>query len=344
MSSETISVSASYWRREQLVVEMPSGTLMADHPVSLGGEGRGPSAGELVLLALCSGAVLSVGAEAQRRHLDVASAMSRATFQSVRERIDGPMATVSCMAHLQHRLELAFAGDYQDARALTDAAADNPVARAMGRGIPLDEYVELERTDGPRSVNEFRNETMWADEQVWTANALGEKVVAAPEGRWRVGASLLDANAALLHHDHQLYAAGFSTAQRKVGPSPNELLAASLAACTVFYIAHNARFRSIPVERIRATAIATVDDTGAIASMVKTAYVTGNLTDDEMASIEFMANNCYVGVTMKRSVDVGFEVELVSPSASPSAPMAEAACDDGSCCIPDFRVSTSLPD
>jgi uncharacterized OsmC-like protein len=341
MSANPITASASYLHREHVLVEMPNGTLIADHPVFLGGDGRGPSAGELVLMALSAGSVLAVSEEAQRRGVSV-GAVARATFQTVRERIDGPMATLACMASLRHRLELTFSGAYEDTRALTDAAAANPVARAMARGIPLDERVEFIRTTNERVVGDFLNETMHEQESAWSDQPLGRPSISPPEDRWRVGASLLERDAALLLHASQTYVAGLSTEHRRVGPSPNELLVASLACCTVFYIAHNTRFRSIPVDKISAAATAQVDESGAIASMVKTASVTGNLTDQEMAEIEFMANNCYVGVTMKRGVEVGFEVDVQSnpaPAARvPGAAFDGSICDDGACCIPDLSA------
>jgi uncharacterized OsmC-like protein len=302
----------------------------------------------LVLLALTSSAVLAATDTARWRTGAPPSVVSRATFTTARQRIDGPMATIAQMAELRHRLELGLGGDFGGAQALIDAAGNCPVARALQRAISVRERVDFVTTDGPRVLDEFINETMLAAETEFAAAApLGERVVSAPEGRWRVSAERLGDDAVLLQHGAQTYVGAAPGSSRAVGPSPNELLAASLAACTVYYIAHNARFASIPVRSIDATVSAVLDDSDAVISLDNVATVSGNLTNEEMDSIRFIAGHCYVGMTMKDGVHVSSEVELTSDTPGSAAPegfareAVDAACDDGSCCIPDFAQPQS---
>jgi uncharacterized OsmC-like protein len=352
-----LRVVARYVRREQLLIEMPAGTIVGDHPVRLGGDGTGPSAGELVLLALSASAVLSA-AEAMAGSGNSCGVsgdlVSRATFRSERERIEGPMVTMSYMSTLRHRLEIGAPGspDTDDVNGRDDAplfapmaaARRCPVARSMQRGIRLAESVEFVQTDRSRTVNEFLNETIQADEAGWLDVPVGRHAISPAEAGWRVSVSYLEPGVALLHHPHQTLLTGRSAAGQIHAPAPNDLLAAALAACTVYYIAHNARFRGIPAEAISTEVVAQVDDTGAIASIEKVARVTGNLTAAERADIEFIAGHCYVGETMKRGTEVAFETEIVTGTLARdrAADVSEAECDDGACCVPDLAAAASV--
>jgi uncharacterized OsmC-like protein len=330
------TASATYLWRERLLVELPHGTLVADHPERMGGDGRGPSAGELVLMAFTASAALAAGAAADGL-APGARITSRASFQTVRERIEGPLATLAHMAILQHRLEVAADADWAASQAIVAAGNENPIGRSLAAGFTLDERLEFERDDGPREDAEFVNRSMQEDERSWSGSPLGERQVAEPEPRWRVSATYVGAGVALVRHDHQSFVVVREAGGPVSGPTPHELLAASLSACTVFYVAHNTAFRSIPVRAIRAAATPTLGPDDVVTSMTKAAVVAGNLTDQEQRDIEFIAAHCYVGVTMQRGVEIRHSVEVTgAPGSSAAGTATVPACDDGACCIPDL--------
>ena len=83
----------------------------------------------------------------------------------------------------------------------------------------------------------------------------------------------------------------------------------------------------------------------------RVATVTGPVSDEEAAKIEYFANHCYIGETMRRGPrltrdlvvtqrDEGHEVlsaiaELYTEPTS--FPGAGIGCDDGSCCVPQLQ-------
>jgi uncharacterized OsmC-like protein len=349
MVSTELTITVTHLRREQMLIELPHGTMVGDHPTWLGGEGRGPSAGELIMFAFTSATVLAASEASARLGLAVSPIVSRATFQTVREPVWGKaLETIARMASLPHRLELGYDGDYMKIQEVVAAALDSPVARALRHGIALNERVVLNRTGGPRRLNDHVNQGEY-DKASNADLKEGDEVVSPPEGRWRVSATAIGTDSALIQHDHQRYVAGRPGGPVGSGPTPNELLVASLAACTTFFLIHHGRFREIPIESIVVTAIAQVDDAGVITSIDKTTTVSGAISDDEIAEVEFITNNCWAGVTMRHGVEPRPEVAIVTPSAgsvaavslTPSVSGADADCEDGSCCVPDYATPAS---
>ena len=107
-----------------------------------------------------------------------------------------------------------------------------------------------------------------------------------------------------------------------LGPSPGELLLGSLAACTAVYIGRNARRKKIPVEsivvRVRfETAHEHIDgplhSLSFLSRIIKHVEVTGDLTDEQEEMVRFFSNNCAIGETLRRGVDL--EETLVVRSA-----------------------------
>jgi uncharacterized OsmC-like protein len=153
----------------------------------------------------------------------------------------------------------------------------------------------------------------------------------------------------MIKHEHQPYIA--SSGGAGMGISPQELLIASLAACTVYFVVHNTGFDEIPFDDVVVDAVATIDPDGMILEIDRVATVTGPVSDEEAAKIEYFANHCYIGETMRRGPrltrdlvvaqrDEGHEVlsaiaELYTGPTS--VPGEGIGCDDGSCCVPQLQ-------
>lgn len=343
-----LEVSARYLGREQVLIEMPHGTMLADHPVRMGGDGRGPSAAELMLMAVSSSAVLTAGSA--RRDASVAPLTSRTGFRSVRERTDGPMTSRTKMAEINQRLEIVATGDPSIDEQLLAAAMASPVSVALTSGIVLTEFTEFLAAGDGAARHEFVNEAMLADDRAWGETEIGTRSVSAPEDTWRIGATSPEPGVSLVRHSHQTYVVGRRGDGASIGPSPEELLAASLAACSVFFIAHHCGFRSIPVASISARVLAKVDDRGIVTAIERSATVTGHLDDRQRADIDHIAGQCYVGLTMRSGVTITNETAIVPSSGRTSSSdrtgvdSLEVECDNGACCIPDLASPESRRD
>jgi uncharacterized OsmC-like protein len=339
-----IHVRATYLEREQILIETSQSTFVADHPVNLGGDGRGPSAGELVLMALDASTVLHIAANAATRGIDVPSVVSRSAYQHARIANDGPLSTIMYMAEVAQSIEVG--GDVSDAEltVLAELAADTPIVRSLTDGIELTEEVVVNRTTGARQLNPFVNEIG----RDYVADAEREVsagiAISAAEPRWRISATSIGDGLALVNHSHQPYLAA-ATALNERGPSPAELLVAALASCTAFYIIHNTGFDAIPFDQVVVEADAVVSDDGRVISVVRKAFVTGPVSEDEANKIEYFANHCYIGESFRRRPHFTRDVIRSRSGATPIEALYAAAlttpsdgigCDDGSCCIPEF--------
>jgi uncharacterized OsmC-like protein len=341
----SFEVSAEYLRREQIVIDLPSGIVIADHPVALGGDGRGPSAAELVLLALTSSAVLSPLDLIANEGTSRPKFASRATFQSARQRIDGPMVSLGRMAHVHHRLDAVINSSFSDSAMLFKAASDCAVAVALQNGISITDAVEFVLDDTPREALPFVNETRRDRENNYRSSLqVGETMVTKPESSWRVIAESLPPRSAVLSLASEHFLASSPALDEPLGPRPNEYLAAALAACTVFFIVHQCGFHDIPVGSVRCQLKATEDDNGVLRSIESKATVKSNLTPAEIKDIEFVASHCFIGETFRAGVPVTFEYGT-APAISGNdegttitGGTGDISCDDGSCCIPDLAT------
>jgi putative redox protein len=106
------------------------------------------------------------------------------------------------------------------------------------------------------------------------------------------------------------------------GPSPGELLLGSLAACTAVYIGRNARRKKIPIESIVVrtrfeTGHEKIDgpmhSLGFLTRVEKHVEVVGDLTDEQTEMVRFFANNCAIGETLRRGVQLDEELTVIPP-------------------------------
>ncbi len=178
---------------------------------------------------------------------------------------------------------------------------------------------------------------------------------------WRVSAEYLRREQVLVNYsthsmisDHAPGLGGDDT-----GPSPGELLLGGLAACTAVYLGRNARKLGIPLEsarvfcRFEATHEAIdgpLPHLGFLDRVVKHVEVTGDLTEDQVAQLRFIAENCAIGETLRRGVDLVEDlVHVGGPAGAVTAAGSEPACVSGSvdgeeCCAVDLDPDPGVGD
>jgi putative redox protein len=174
----------------------------------------------------------------------------------------------------------------------------------------------------------------------------------------RVGANYLQDEQVLVHFDmtkllsdHPVGLGGAG-----LGPSPGELLLASLAACTAIFVGRNAKLRGIPVESVyvgTAFTAAGEDVDGQplpriafLDRITKYVEVRGPLTPEQFEEIKYFVEHCAIGETLQRGVELDEQiVHITDPSAPPlqghlpgSAGVQTAAfvdcCSGGECEVP----------
>lgn len=115
------------------------------------------------------------------------------------------------------------------------------------------------------------------------------------------------------------------TKNRTSGPTPYELLSASLAACTAMTIRVYADRKGFPLERVQ---VAVVYKRGAYDQGLpegrdrydRVLFLAGPLDDEQRARILLMADQCPVGKTLGRGADITTTLSpLGSQNVSPAA-------------------------
>src|ERR1700733_12200407 len=101
-STQQVRVRATYLHREQVLIETGGGTLVADHSVRLGGDGKGPSAGDLLAMALDSSTVLNLA----RVGIPSRSIVSHSAYRNGLLDDSGPMSSLMYMAEIDQRIDI----------------------------------------------------------------------------------------------------------------------------------------------------------------------------------------------------------------------------------------------
>jgi uncharacterized OsmC-like protein len=120
-----------------------------------------------------------------------------------------------------------------------------------------------------------------------------------------------------------------------LGPTPGDLLNASLAACTAIYVGRNCRRLGIPLESVHvgtarelsgepapdgplAGSTGFVDgDISFIPKMKKWVEVRGPLTEEHLETIRYLVDHCAIGETLRRGLVLEEEVIHVTDPVSP---------------------------
>jgi len=108
----------------------------------------------------------------------------------------------------------------------------------------------------------------------------------------------------------------------EMGPSPGELLLGSLAACTAVYIGRNAARKKIPVQSIvvktrlepgHEKIDGPMHSLGFLARIEKQVEVVGDLTAEQVEMVRFFSNNCAIGETLRRGVQLDEQLTVIPP-------------------------------
>src|SRR3954463_6904841 len=82
-------VSATFLRKEQVLVNFSTQAFVSDHPKGLGGDDMGPSPGELLLASLAACTAIYVGRNCRRYKIPLKSVEVKTKFEVGHERIEG---------------------------------------------------------------------------------------------------------------------------------------------------------------------------------------------------------------------------------------------------------------
>jgi uncharacterized OsmC-like protein len=339
MPEAPIEVVASHLHGELVAVEFARSRLVSDHPVRMGGSGKGPSPGELLLSGLLASTVITAQREARRAGLPVQAVVARGVFRNDLLRVAGPLPAIAFLAQARRRVEIHGAASL-DPATLARCIAAEPIARRLRTPARLDESVTLRPSNAARGPLGEASEGTLAMVRMAEAIPAGELRSGVSEASWRISATSLG-DAALVQLSNQVLFA--STGGD--GPSPVELLLAGLAACTAIYVGRNAVLNRIPIEnvsvRVRAPA--------SLERIEKATEIRGNLSAAEFETLKYCADHCALGETLLRGMAIADDVAIVpggaaaadprTALASPAPPPSAADCDDGSCCLPEVAGS-----
>jgi putative redox protein len=89
-----------------------------------------------------------------------------------------------------------------------------------------------------------------------------------------------------------------------LGPTPDELLCASLAACTSATLRMYADRKSWPLEEAVVTVKMSKSDDGKTTQLSRTLNLIGELTDDQKARLIDVANKCPVHRTLTQPIHI----------------------------------------
>lgn len=342
MTAEPVEVKATYVAAELVRIEFCNSHLMSDHPVTMGGGGKGPSPGVMMLSALTSAGVLAVQKKAKQDGGKVLAVRAAATARYDRETVSGPMPALVTTGVIRQRLDL-LTDLGADIPALTAAFNENGIARSLRDGIELEEHVRLEPANGARPAARPRNEVLWAGDKAMSVLDSGVIVAGTLAPKWAAIATAPDAERAMVDFSRNMLPVS-AAAGGPDGPSPTELLAAGLAACTTIYVARNAAFHGIVLNSVEVTVRADREagDGQQIRHMVKDTVVTGDISAADFERVKFFADYCAIGNSLIRGIEIDTDLNISSealgdsptPRALDLPPPDDPACVDGTCCIP----------
>ena len=336
MHAAPIEVAASHLKGELVNVEFARSRLISDHPVRMGGTGKGPSPGELLLAGLLASSAMHAQAAARRAGLPVRTVVARGVFRSDLLRMAGPLPVIAFLGHLRRRIEFHGALDPSHASALAACVADEPIARRLREPAQLDESVELRTSTAERRPVEQPSSGTLGTVRLAESNPSGSLKTGASEAGWRISATSLG-DGALVQLPNQILFAGGGDG----GPTPIELLLGGLAACTAIYAGRNAILNRIPLEAVSVR----VHAPASLERIAKATEIRGNLRPGEFETLKYCADHCALGETLLRGMVISDDIATVASvgeASDPRTALARAAphpsaadCDDGSCCIPE---------
>ena len=295
--ANTIEVASEHLRDEVVLVDLGHTTIVSDHPAGMGGARRGPMPGELMKAAISSSIAVAIGRDAAERHdLPIETVAVHTTSVTAWEQLDGPLRTLTYLPKFTTRIVVAGALEPDHLAIIQRYAAGCGVVQTMGNGVDIDEANAFRSAAGVVRDSRGNNEVI---EHFFSSPPLpGEKRITPGTPGSGVAAQYLGDGRALVYWARTGYLVDDSPADasQRLGPRPEELLLASLCACTCVFTARAASLVASPVE-IRVVASGLVDGSR-ITSMTKKLEVTGALADEQQQTLAFFADHCSLGETL----------------------------------------------
>jgi uncharacterized OsmC-like protein len=326
-----LEVRATFFRREQVVVQFSRGAWVADHPVAISGDGKGPTPGDLLLGALTASAVIALGASdafGGDDHHGRTPPVVRAIAQTGRRATDGPLPNILRVDRLVSRAELRVptTGSEADVR---EALARCPVRETLRSGVIVRESATLDRSFAtpsphepnvtPAAVSQSRGAPRAAD-----AAASADGFEWGPPGyHWTVSSVHLGGSCALIQFPNVAHISD-SAAVSPLGPSPLEILLAAVAVGATTFVGRFSAQQGIPVARVDVIARAAVEvsPTGVphLRAIDKELAIRGDLDDEQMSRVRFFCENSALTETIKAGASVDDEIVVLpgDGSASPT--------------------------
>jgi putative redox protein len=134
-------VSATYLRREQVLVNFSMEAFISDHPKGLGGDNMGPSPGELLMGSLAACTAIYVGRNARRLKIPLESVDVKVKFEVGHERIEGPLHALSFLSRIAKVTEIRGNLTEEQFATLKFFADNCAIGETLRRGVMLDETV-----------------------------------------------------------------------------------------------------------------------------------------------------------------------------------------------------------
>lgn len=331
------AVKVFHLERELMRVEFGASHLVSDHSVRLGGGGKGASPGELLLAGLTAATVLGAREAATRQGAPLRAVVVRAGLRSDREGAEGALGSLAVLGQVSRRVELIGPIANEAGEGLTDDLGFTPT---LTNGLALREKVAFAPGRDEGRLSEWFNAALSDTASRTPALRLGERQAGEDSG-WRVHATEAAPGLALVQMSG---APMLVSADGRFGaPTPNELLLASLAACTTIFVARYARLQEIPLQSVEVTASADAPFGSGrpVARVEKDTLVTARIGPEAEDACRFFADHCAIGESLKRGIEVRSETwirDAPGPGQGQGLPITDLlstapACDDMSCCV-----------
>ncbi|RYD70923.1 MAG: hypothetical protein EOP84_25820 [Verrucomicrobiaceae bacterium] len=334
------TIRTEYLERELVQIALPQSYVVSDHPVAVGGTGRGPSPGEILLAAYTAETVFGVRDKADKLGLQINPITVRCSFQPDREKVDGPLTSLGFLRRITRRIEIGSLVPIDD---LDQFSVTLGIHKALESGISIEERVEFLPGDKDIRDKDWVNANLRASDADVAQLYQGSSNPGTEETKWRVSASEIAPNLALVN------LAGAPMLVSRNGsmncPSPHDLFLASLATCTTIYVARNAHYCDAPIAdvAVETTAEKPVSLDDPIRLIEKVSFIAGNLSPKDAENCKFFSDFCAIGETLKRGVEIVGDVILThyvpnsgqaaTTAFAEAAPPSELLCDDGQCCV-----------
>lgn len=148
-------VTAEYLRREQVLVNFSTHSVISDHARGLGGDDMGPSPGELLMAALSACTTVYVARAAHAKEMPVESIAVRAKFAPGFEPGDEPLPTIGFLERIDKQVEVSGDLTHEQLDELRYVAEHCAIGETLRRGVELHEdLVHVDAADADVCVIE----------------------------------------------------------------------------------------------------------------------------------------------------------------------------------------------